>query len=116
VCREDRESPEDETQRLFETLGDAATVSIKIGRIAGATINEGLRQQWFRVEVSQRLSREWNNCDLEYWRSGNASGKCPRGKEKCGIPQGGTLPVGAMTFGGKWQGSDFEGNKKVESI
>jgi hypothetical protein len=35
------ESSEDETQRLFETLGDAATISIKIGRIAGATINEG---------------------------------------------------------------------------
>ena len=34
VCRGDRESSEDETQRLFETL-DAATV---IERIAGATI------------------------------------------------------------------------------
>jgi hypothetical protein len=33
-------------------------------------------------------------------------GKCPRGKEKCGIPQGGKSAVGAKTFGGKWQGSD----------
>lgn len=40
LCRGDRESSEDETQRLFETL-DAATISIKAGRIAGATINEG---------------------------------------------------------------------------
>ncbi|CAP91566.1 hypothetical protein PCH_Pc13g04970 [Penicillium rubens Wisconsin 54-1255] len=88
-----RESSEDETQRLFETLGDAATISIKIGRIAGATINEGPAS----TMVPSR---------------GNASGKCPRGKEKCGIPQGGKSAVGAKTFGGKWQGSDFEGEGK----
>lgn len=45
-CRGDRESSEDETQRLFETL-DAATISIKAGAYRrgdyhrGACVNNG---------------------------------------------------------------------------
>lgn len=33
-------------------------------------------------------------------------------RKNVGFRKGGKSAVGAKTFGGKWQGSDFEGNKK----
>lgn len=99
MSRGQRESSEDETRRLFETPRDPATISIKTGRIAGATINEGPASTTVSSRTIARNFVEiiviWNIGDLRMLLE-----IVHEERKNVGFRKGGTSAVGAMTFGG----------------